>query len=162
MSGVRVHGTCVHLPGLGAALLLGPPGAGKSGLALRMIGEGALLVADDQVLLLAADQHWIARPPPALAGRMEVRGLGVIAVPSIAADRLVLAVSLVPPAERLGARATWRPPGAGPADPAVPLLAIAPQGPEGAATLRAALATVRGDLWREDIAPTPGKSGDPC
>ena len=45
-----VHGTCVELFGLGV-LLRGPSGCGKSDLALRLIDDGARLVADDQVVL---------------------------------------------------------------------------------------------------------------
>ena len=44
----RVHGTAVHLPGLGGALILGESGAGKSALALNLIQRGGLLIADDQ------------------------------------------------------------------------------------------------------------------
>jgi len=43
-----VHGSCVAWA-QGGILLLGPPGGGKSDLALRLLGRGAVLVADDQV-----------------------------------------------------------------------------------------------------------------
>ncbi|RME65602.1 MAG: aldolase, partial [Alphaproteobacteria bacterium] len=49
----RVHGTCVAIDGAGV-LILGPSGAGKSDFALRLIDEGAVLVADDYTDVAAA------------------------------------------------------------------------------------------------------------
>lgn len=93
----RVHGTCVARDAAGV-LLLGASGTGKSDLALRLLARGFDLVADDQVLIAAG----IARPPPTLAGLLEVRGLGIVRVPNVAAARLRLAVELGEP-ERLPA-----------------------------------------------------------
>ena len=72
-----VHGTCVDLDGRGI-LLRGPSGSGKSDLALRLIDGGARLVADDQVELRRVGQRVLARAPAALAGRIEIRGLGIV------------------------------------------------------------------------------------
>ena len=47
---INLHASAVALDGRGA-LLLGASGAGKSGLALRLMALGARLVADDRVLL---------------------------------------------------------------------------------------------------------------
>ena len=69
-------------------LLLGPPGSGKSDLVLRLLERGFMLVADDRVEI----EGGIARPPPPLAGLLEVRGLGIVR-----------------PAAR-GARRRWRSP----------------------------------------------------
>ncbi|MBI1238249.1 MAG: serine/threonine protein kinase [Alphaproteobacteria bacterium] len=91
-----MHATAIHWPGLGGALLLGPSGAGKSDLALRLIAEGALLVADDQALLAASDGAIIARAPAAIAGLIEARGIGLVAVPSIRSTRLACAFTLAP------------------------------------------------------------------
>lgn len=82
-------------------LLLGPSGAGKSDLALRLIGRGFVLVADDQVLV--ADG--IASAPPALAGLLEVRGLGIMRLSHCPAARLVLAADLAARPDRLPAPA---------------------------------------------------------
>src|SRR5262245_3720616 len=80
-----VHGTCVAL-GRGAALLRGPPGSGKSDLALRFLYlarrgaaalEAPLLVADDQVRLTRQGPHLLATAPQSIRGKMEVRGLGI-------------------------------------------------------------------------------------
>ena len=73
-----VHGTCVELDGAGV-LLRGPPGSGKSDLALRLITERrGLLVADDQVEIGALDGALMARASASLAGMLEVRGLGLV------------------------------------------------------------------------------------
>ncbi len=95
-----VHGTCVAL-GDRAALLRGAPGAGKSDLALRFLAlpnEGELrplLVADDQVQLDVNGAIVTVSAPETLAGMMEVRGLGIQEMPTIAAARLVLVCDLV-------------------------------------------------------------------
>ncbi len=81
-------------------LLRGTPGSGKSDLALRLIDAGAKLVADDAVEVRREGSHLIARLPPsapdAVRGRIEVRGLGIMAVPSVAECRLDLVIDLVP------------------------------------------------------------------
>lgn len=96
-----VHGTCVAL-GRRGALLRGRPGAGKSDLALRFMalpGEGELqplLVADDQVWIDArAKGTLLVSPPDTIAGKMEVRGLGIVEVPYLAEAELVLVCDLV-------------------------------------------------------------------
>ena len=91
---IQVHGTCVELAGL-AVLLRGPPGSGKSDLALRLIDCGARLVADDRVDLRARKDTLIASAPKPIAGRIEVRGLGIVAVPSVAQARLGLVIDLM-------------------------------------------------------------------
>ena len=93
------HGSCAARHGAGV-LLLGPPGAGKSDLLLRLMGEGWSLVADDQVLLRAEGGALRASAPPALRGMIEVRGLGLMAGLELEAETvLALAVDCVPPAE---------------------------------------------------------------
>jgi HPr kinase/phosphorylase len=71
-------------------LLLGPPGSGKSDLVLRLLDRGFMLVADDRVEI----EDGLARPPAALAGLLEVRGLGILRLPHLAEARLALAVEL--------------------------------------------------------------------
>jgi HPr kinase/phosphorylase len=99
-----VHATSVALKltrqSWRAVLLRGPSGAGKSDLALRLIDRGARLVADDQTHLARKGRALIASPPQAIAGRMEVRGIGIVALRRsqlIARAPLALIVDLVPP-----------------------------------------------------------------
>lgn len=92
---VELHATCVSLAGAGV-LLRGPSGAGKSDLALRLIDGGALLVADDRVVLEAEDGRVRARAPERLAGLLELRGVGILPVPHAPEVRLVLVADLVP------------------------------------------------------------------
>jgi HPr kinase/phosphorylase len=93
-----VHGTAIAIEG-DAILLRGPPGAGKSDLALRLIEGGARLLADDQALLRRADKHILVRAPAAIAGLIEVRGVGIVRVDSLDEAPLELVVDLVPAAQ---------------------------------------------------------------
>src|SRR5262245_31053680 len=85
-----------------AVLLRGPSGSGKSDLALRLIEDGARLIADDQTHLAKKGHALIASPPPALAGMIEVRGQGIVKLARarlIASAPLALLVDLVRAAE---------------------------------------------------------------
>lgn len=88
-----LHATAVSF-GPGAVLLLGPSGAGKSGLALQLMALGARLVADDRVLVFLRDGHPHAAAPEAIRGRIEARGVGILAVPAAPATPIRLAVDL--------------------------------------------------------------------
>jgi HPr kinase/phosphorylase len=95
---IFVHATAIAI-GKTGVLLLGPSGSGKSDLALRLIDDGARLVSDDQVILSRNGERLIANPPPALAGRIEVRGVGIVALDGGRVWRkmpVLLAVELVP------------------------------------------------------------------
>jgi serine kinase of HPr protein (carbohydrate metabolism regulator) len=112
MSRLLVHGTCLAVGGHGV-LLRGKPGSGKSALALRLIDEPGLgtgqrllaahLVADDQVVLTAGHGGVLASAPEALAGLLEVRGLGLLRLAHQPSVHLALLVDLAPRAsiERL-------------------------------------------------------------
>ncbi len=95
---VQMHATCVDLNG-GGVLLRGPSGSGKSDLALRLIDGGARLVADDRVDLRVESGRLTAHPPEALAGLLEVRGLGLIRLPHLESSEVVLLIDLVAPPE---------------------------------------------------------------
>jgi HPr kinase/phosphorylase len=98
---MRFHASCAAKlgpdGGPDAVLLLGPAGSGKSDLLLRLLDRGWKLVADDQVLVEAG----IARPPEALAGMLEVRGLGLFRLNFCPAAPLRLIVRLGVQLERL-------------------------------------------------------------
>ncbi len=90
----QVHATCIALASEGV-IVRGPPGSGKSDLALRLIDGGARLVADDYVELDVDGGDLIASAPKPIAGLLEVRGLGVAKVPSIERARVAMVVDLV-------------------------------------------------------------------
>ena len=123
----QIHASCVARDDAGV-LLLGPPGCGKSDLVLRLLDRGFSLVADDRVEV--ADG--IARPASGLAGLLEVRGLGILALPHAASARLALAVDLAGTAERLPQPATE-------ARLGLPLVAVDPAAPTAAARIALAL-----------------------
>jgi HPr kinase/phosphorylase len=88
-----LHASCVQLGGTGV-VLLGASGVGKSDLALRLIDSGATLVADDQVHIEVAETGLLGRPAEALAGLLEVRGLGILRLPYCEVSPLGLVVEL--------------------------------------------------------------------
>lgn len=116
---IHLHGTCVARQGRGV-LLLGGSGAGKSDLALRLIHDGATLVADDRVILAVKRGKLSASAPPTIAGLIEVRGLGIIKLPARTAP-LLLAVQLGREGPRLPDAQYWAPQGLKDA-PSLPLL----------------------------------------
>lgn len=90
--------TCVAVEGRGL-LIEGSPGSGKSTLALALIDRGAVLVGDDGIALERRGAQLWALPPPNIAGRLEVRGVGIVTLPTEPAPlALVLRVGA---AERL-------------------------------------------------------------
>ncbi|HEX8364828.1 MAG TPA: aldolase [Allosphingosinicella sp.] len=96
----QVHAGCVAIDGRGV-LIAGASGRGKSDLALRLVDRGARLVSDDYCLLRAAGGRLYATPPPAIAGRIEVRGIGLVAVEALAEAPVCLLVDLDRAPERL-------------------------------------------------------------
>jgi len=148
-----VHATALSIDGAGV-LLLGPSGAGKSDLALRLIEGGALLVADDQVLLSEVDGSLRATAPPILAGLIEIRGVGIRRLPATASAILRLAVELVPAdrVDRLPEPAEQRYGGV-----ALPLLRLAAFEASTPAKLRVALANLEeGQSGTSGVAPSVG------
>ena len=75
-----VHATTVAIGGR-AVLIFGRSGTGKSDLALRLIDRGATLVSDDYTIVTAADGTLVTSPPATIAGKMELRGVGIIDLP---------------------------------------------------------------------------------
>ncbi|MBB3692386.1 HPr kinase/phosphorylase [Sphingomonas sp. BK580] len=97
---VTLHATAVALGGR-AVLLTGPSGAGKSDLALRLIDRGAELVADDYTMLVHDGGDLVAGSPATIAGRMEVRGLGIVDRPYRRVAPVALVVALGEEGERM-------------------------------------------------------------
>ena len=135
---ILVHGTTVALEGEGV-LLRGPSGSGKSDLALRLIDRGARLVADDQTELTRAPSGLIARCPASIAGKIEVRGVGILRVAMVPSAPVRLVVDLAPPdrVERLP-----EPQFCEYLQTSLPLLALAPFEASTPAKIRLALASL--------------------
>ena len=107
-----VHASAV-LVGARAVLIRGPAGSGKSRLALDLIQAArsgtltfARLVADDRVVLTPSHGRLLARPSEALAGLIEVRGLGIrrldheaVAAVGLVVDLVVLGAPRLPEAQ---------------------------------------------------------------
>lgn len=109
MPGVNIHATCVRL-GRDGVLLIGKSGAGKSDLALRLIGKGAILVADDRTDLTVVRSALIASVPKTIAGLIEVRGVGIVPMKHAASARITLVVDLSGTVERLPEPRFYNPP----------------------------------------------------
>lgn len=78
----------------GRALLIeGPPGAGKSSLALALIDRGAMLVGDDAVSVERRGDAVLASPPPNTEGLLELRNVGIAEFP-VASGPVALVLAL--------------------------------------------------------------------
>ncbi|MEG3175235.1 HPr kinase/phosphatase C-terminal domain-containing protein [Sphingomonas sp. RB3P16] len=105
MSSTRLHATTVAIGDV-AVLLIGASGSGKSDLALRLIDRGAVLVSDDITDLTERDGTLYAAPPATIAGKIEVRGLGIVemvykeAMPVALVIRLDGVIERMPPEDR--------------------------------------------------------------
>lgn len=97
---LMIHASCVAVDGR-AALLCGVSGSGKSDLALRLLDRGASLVSDDYTLLRRAGDRLLASAPETIAGRMEVRGVGLVEWPAVPEAPVALYIALDCPAERM-------------------------------------------------------------
>lgn len=89
LSSETLHATTVAINGR-AVLLAGVSGIGKSDLALRLIDRGATLVSDDYTLVERIDGELIATAPETIAGLMEVRGIGLVAMAHVDAPVALL------------------------------------------------------------------------
>lgn len=102
----RVHATAIVV-GSAAVLIRGSSGSGKSDLALRclavsptrLLPASAQLVTDDQAILTREGDVLTVSAPPVLAGLIEVRGVGILSVPSVPSAVVRLVADLVPPSE---------------------------------------------------------------
>jgi HPr kinase/phosphorylase len=107
MPSATIHASAI-LVGARAVLIRGPSGSGKSWLALQLIQaarNGSLrfvrLIGDDRVHVEAAHDRLVVRPAAALAGLIEVRGLGIRKLPYEPSAVVGLVVDLAAEAERL-------------------------------------------------------------
>lgn len=93
---LQLHATTVVIEGRAVALA-GPAGVGKSGLALNLMAFGAKLLADDITWFSLKNSQLIASCPPALSGRIEARGLGILSAPTAPPSPLAVLVDLGTP-----------------------------------------------------------------
>lgn len=127
-SGETIHASCVAIDGKGV-LLYGRSGFGKSDLALRLIDRGAVLVSDDYTILRPSGGRLIASAPPSIAGKLEVRGLGIIDIETAADVAVALCVILDEPVDRMPGEEQAARSFAGVSIPAVTLQGLEPSTP---------------------------------
>lgn len=91
-----LHGTAIAHSGTGC-LILGASGTGKSRLAAEAMSQGAKLVADDRVALMAMSGLLAASAAPGLQGILEIRGMGLIRLVDVPTRQIIhLIVELDP------------------------------------------------------------------
>lgn len=100
LSSETLHATSVAIRGR-AVLLSAPSGGGKSDLALRLIDRGAVLVSDDYTLVKRMEGRLIATAPATIAGRMEVRGIGIVDLATTPEAPVALLIELADDVERM-------------------------------------------------------------
>jgi len=96
---MTIHATAVAISGAGL-LIRGKSGSGKSDLALRLIDRGATLISDDQVNISRKDRTLLLSPPASLAGKLELRSLGIWERNHVSGIDLKLIIDLVEQPER--------------------------------------------------------------
>ena len=100
ISAETVHASTVALDGR-AVVIGGPSGAGKSDLALRLLDRGFTLVSDDQTLVRRDGARLIATAPPNIAGKLEIRGIGIVEMERLSDVPVALIVELTSDIQRL-------------------------------------------------------------
>src|SRR5690242_17092634 len=100
LSAETVHASTVASDGR-AVLITGPSGSGKSDLALRLLDRGFFLVSDDQTIVRRDGNRLIASAPPTIAGKLEVRGIGIVDMETAGDVPVALLVELTSEIERL-------------------------------------------------------------
>ena len=89
------YGTAVLYCGFGI-LIRGPSGSGKSDLALRLIDDGADLIADDQVIIKSVGEILQLSSPDKISGLIEIRGVGVVRIKYVSGVPLGLILDINP------------------------------------------------------------------
>lgn len=100
LSAETVHASSVAIGGR-AVLITGPSGSGKSDLTLRLIDRGFTLVSDDQTIVRRDGNRLIASAPPTIAGKLEIRGMGIIDMETESDVPIALLVELTSEIQRL-------------------------------------------------------------
>ena len=100
LSSEMVHASTVALDGR-AVLISGRSGSGKSDLALRLLDRGFALVSDDQTIVRRDGDRLLASPPPTIAGKLEIRGIGIVDMAHVEDVPVALLVELSTNEERM-------------------------------------------------------------
>ncbi|HEV8407118.1 MAG TPA: HPr kinase/phosphatase C-terminal domain-containing protein [Sphingomicrobium sp.] len=108
LSAETVHASTVANDGR-AVLITGPSGSGKSDLALRMLDRGFTLVSDDQTIVKRQGDRLLSTSPPTIAGKLEIRGIGIVDMENLSDVPVALIVELTSDIQRLPDDARERP-----------------------------------------------------
>jgi serine kinase of HPr protein (carbohydrate metabolism regulator) len=108
LSAETVHASTVAIDGR-AVLITGPSGAGKSDLTLRLLDRGFTLVSDDQTIVRKDGANLLASAPPTIAGKLEIRGIGIVDMERVDNVPVALIVELTSDIQRLPDDARERP-----------------------------------------------------
>ena len=100
LSAETVHASTVATEGR-AVLITGPSGSGKSDLALRLLDRGFTLVSDDQTVVRKVGERLIASAPATIAGKLEIRGIGIVDVETASDLPVALIIELTSDIQRL-------------------------------------------------------------
>ena len=100
LSAETVHASTVALDGR-AVVISGPSGSGKSDLALRLLDRGFTLVSDDQTIVRKDGGRLVASAPPTIAGKLEIRGIGIVEVERVDNMPVAMLVELTSDIQRI-------------------------------------------------------------
>ncbi len=163
-STILIHATSVVLgasvrpfggPEEFSVLLFGDSGSGKSDVALRLIAAGGLLISDDRTALSCNEDFLFAQCVPNIAGKLEIRGIGIITLDRAPKAPVALAVKLDPEAapERLPEANLYAPPAPLTASFLPPLVTLRPFEPSAPAKIAAAAAAAVSGAFVAGVAP---------
>ena len=100
LSAETIHASTVASEGR-AVLITGPSGSGKSDLTLRLLDRGFVLVSDDQTIVKRHGSQLIASAPPSIAGKLEIRGIGIVEMDTVSDVPVALIVELTSEIQRM-------------------------------------------------------------